>query len=182
MRKRVPLADRLVGLDERPLAGIVGVVVPQRSGAASRAVAHFARVVHVPDLHLRIAAEIDAGIAVVVDHQPVHVHLEIAVVLGGGEVDALSVGNNLALCGIDLPVQVALGVPLGLFGGEFLLGKERLGVRAVGALASAPAGEVLAVEQRREAGGRMIERAVLGKGGHRQKDRDRYEAEWFHRS
>ena len=52
--ERVPFPDRVVGLDERPLARVVGVVVPEPARALVGAVADFARIVDVPDLDLRV--------------------------------------------------------------------------------------------------------------------------------
>src|SRR5437016_2841559 len=85
----VPLADRFVGLDQGPLAGVVGVVVPQRARSLGRAIPRLAGIIHVPDLHLRVAAEVDARIAVAADHEPIDEELEIAEILDGGQMDAL---------------------------------------------------------------------------------------------
>ena len=70
----VPLAERLVGQDERVLAGRAGAVVPQAAGAlvgAEVPLAAFLGVV--PDLHLRRGPQVDAAVGLghglVVDQQ-----------------------------------------------------------------------------------------------------------------
>src|SRR6266849_7826995 len=108
----VPLADGIIGLDQGPFAGVIGVVVPQSARALGGAVPRLAGVVDVPDLHLRIAAKIDSRISVVADHEPIDIELEVAEVFGGGEVNALAVGDDLALGSVDGPVEVTFGVPL----------------------------------------------------------------------
>src|SRR5205085_2595227 len=150
----VPLSDRVVGLDERPLAGVVGVVVPERAGSLRRAVADLARVVGVPHLDLREAPQVDAAVAVVRNHLPVDVELEVGVVLVGRQEYAVAVGDDLARGGIDAPMVIAIGVPLRLPGGELLFRELRFLVRTVVLLAAAPPAEIASVEERREPGGR----------------------------
>ena len=108
MRKRVPLAERLVGQDERVLAGVARAVVPEPARALVGAHLGVARLGEVPDLDLRRAAEIDAAVGLgadlVVDEQ-----LDVAVVLVGGQVGALAVVDELAV--LDAPVLLGvLGV------------------------------------------------------------------------
>ena len=82
--------------------------------------------------------------------------LEVAVVPGGRQMDALAVGDDLALRGVDLPVQIALGIPLGLFFGERVFRELRLFSGVVVRLPAAPATEVLAVEQPGESLGCLL--------------------------
>src|SRR4029450_312586 len=86
--------------------------------------------------------------------------LEIAVVLGRGQVRALTVRNNLAFSGIDRPMRVSRRVPVLLLRFVLLLRKFGLCGGAVVALPPPPAGQILAVEERRETLRRL--RARLG--------------------
>jgi hypothetical protein len=126
------------------------------SARASAALPVFGAV-GVPDLHLREVAQVDARVAARLGELPVDEEFEVAVRLLGGQMHAVAIGHELAGSGIDAPVLVAIGVPLGLLGSS-LVGRElRLDVRteyASAAGAAAPASEILAVEQRCEAGGR----------------------------
>ena len=161
----VPLAYGVVGFDEGPFAGVVGVVVPECAGAFVCAVFDFAGVVGVPDLDLGIAAEVDSGIAVVFDHEPIDVEFEIAVVFVGGEVYAMAVGDDFAFGGVYAPVFIAIGIPFGLGFGLFFLGEFCFFVGAVGSFASAPACEVFAVEEIGEAVGGFVEGFIVGLDG-----------------
>ena len=81
------------------------------------------------------------------DHQPVDVELEVAVVLAVARC-GLWPSETISPCGVDLPVRVALGVPLRLLL-RVLLGRElRLLDRVVVRLPAPPAAEILAIEQR----------------------------------
>ena len=92
----IPLAERLVGQHQRVFAGRAGAVVPQPAGAFVGAEVELRFLGVIPDLHLRAAAQIDAGVAqrhgLVLDEQ-----LEVAVVLLGGGVIALAVVDQLAV-------------------------------------------------------------------------------------
>src|SRR5438094_874373 len=60
----VPLADGAVGIDERLLARGVALVVPQAAGADTLVDGEAAgEGLGVPDLHLRLAAQVDATVA-----------------------------------------------------------------------------------------------------------------------
>src|SRR4029079_16671245 len=79
-----------------------------------------------------------------------HAELEVAVRLLGSQVHAFSVGDDLALGGVCPPVQVAIGVPLGLLRGTFLRSRFRSHIRAEyspSTGAATPSFQVLAVEQ-----------------------------------
>ena len=100
--ERVPLAERLVGQDERVLARGALAVVPQAAGAlVGPAVPLAAFLGVVPDLHLRRGPQVDAAVGLghrlVVEQQ-----LDVAVLLVGGQVGALAVVDQLAV--LDLPV------------------------------------------------------------------------------
>ena len=102
--------------------------------------------VFVPDLHLRLAAEVNAAVGFwhgfVFDQQ-----LVVAERFVGGRVRAGAGVDELAL--FDAPVLGELGAHLGELGVAFFA-REFGGVVRVKAV---PAGEVLAVEERAETGG-----------------------------
>ena len=161
----VPLAERLVGLDERILAGSAGGIVPQAARALREAEVLRVGEARIPDLHLGNAAEIDPRIGLrygpVIDEE-----FEVAVVLLGGGIRPEAIVDQFAV----------LDVPVGLLGriADFkhrvlligsgpladlllpLVGRHRQKLAVVEGLAAAPAGEILAVEQRRESGRRLI--------------------------
>ena len=85
--------------------GLSGVVVPQGARSLRRAVLDLARIVGIPDLDLRACRAGRSRIAVVADHQPIDVELEVAVVLGRREVRTLSVGDDFVLGDVDAPVR-----------------------------------------------------------------------------
>src|SRR5262249_50983141 len=88
----VPLADRLVGDDQRVLAGRAGAVIPERARALALVGPQgaAARLGEVPDLDLRVAAEVDAAVPLRADLE-IDLQLDVAVVLVGGEVGAQAV-------------------------------------------------------------------------------------------
>src|SRR5262249_36411977 len=88
--ERVPLADGAVGTDKGVLTGVAGAIVPESAGAPLRAHFGVARLGVVPDLDLRCATEIDATIPFGSDLE-IDVELEVAVILVGRQVDALTV-------------------------------------------------------------------------------------------
>ena len=94
--ERVPLADRLVGQDQRVLAGVAGAVVPEAARALVGAHPGVAGLGVVPDLDLGRAAEVDAAVPLGADLE-VDEQLDVAVVLVGGQVDALAVVDDLAV-------------------------------------------------------------------------------------
>ena len=102
--------------------------------------------VFVPDLHLRLAAEVNAAVGfrdrLVFDQQ-----LVVAERFVGGRVGAGAEVDELAL--FDAPVLGELGAHLGELGVAFFAG-EFGGVVWVEAV---PAGEIVAVEERAETGG-----------------------------
>src|SRR5205807_342372 len=93
------------------------------------------------------AAQKNARVAIMADHEPVGVQLEVAIVFDGGEVETLAVGDDFALADIDPPVLVALSVPLGLLRRELLFGERGFRTGVIVRLAPAPSGKILAVEQ-----------------------------------
>ena len=144
----VPLAERLVGQDERVAAGGLGAVVEQAAGALVGPAIPLAPLLgRVPDLHLRRAPEVDAAVGLgdglVVDQQ-----LDVAVFLVGGQVGALAVVDQLAV--LDAPVLLGVLGPLGELLRPLLVahGGELARVEVGHAV---PAVEVLAVEQGGEA-------------------------------
>ena len=146
IRKRVPLADRLVGQDQGVLAGRAGAVVPEPARALVGPHAGVARLGEVPDLDLRVAAEIDAAIPLGADLE-IDLQLDVAVVLVGGEVGALAVVDDHAV--LDPPVLLqVLGALLEGLG--LLVGAHRRELARVHGLHAVPAGEVLAVEEGHE--------------------------------
>ena len=142
----VPLAGRLVGQDERVLAGLAGGIVPKGAGTELAAVLEGLFVGRVPDLDLRGAAEVDAGIALR-GHVVFEGQFEVAVVFVGRGVGSGAGVVDLAV--FRRPMLRELLAHL-LQHGVLFLARE-LG-DAVGVI-SVPAGEVLAIEQRSEAGG-----------------------------
>ena len=107
--------------------------------------------VRIPDLHLGIAAQIDAAVGTRFGKHPLEVQLEVAVVTIGGEEHAVTVADDLSP--LHRPVLTHIGIPLRLLRSPLLGSQRRLGGRIkVGP--PAPAGEVAPVEQRREAGRR----------------------------
>ena len=107
--------------------------------------------VRIPDLHLGIAAEVDAAVGTRFGKHPLEVQLEVAVVAIGREEHAVTIADDLSP--LHLPVLTHIGIPLRLLRRAFLGSQRRLGGRIeVGP--PAPAGEVAPVEQRREAGRR----------------------------
>ena len=79
--KRIPLADRLVGLHERVFR--IFLIVVQTAGAnAGRGFG-----TGIPNLHLGTTTQINSAVATGIDF-PIDVHLEVAVILGGAKVVA----------------------------------------------------------------------------------------------
>src|SRR5262249_56927646 len=78
----VPLADRLVG----HLGGVLGVLLVVEQAARADLV--------VPDLHLWVAAEVDAAVAPLAD-LPIDPQLEVAVVLGRSEERRVGEGREV---------------------------------------------------------------------------------------
>ena len=151
----VPLAERFVGGHDRIAAEGLGRVVEEPAGAEVRTAIGFLRIedlVKVPNLHLWIAAEVNAAVGfrdrLVFDQQ-----LVVAERFVGGGVGAGAGVDELAL--LDAPVLGELGAHLGELGVAFFA-REFGGVVWVEAV---PAGEILAVEERAETGG------WLGLGG-----------------
>ena len=72
-----------------------------------------------------------------------------------------AIGDDLAFCDIDLPVLIAFGVPNDLQGAEFRLRQLAFNGRIEIGFAAAPTRQILAIEERRESGGRLIERPIL---------------------
>ena len=106
--------------------------------------------VRVPDLHLGIAAEINAAVGARFGKHPLEVQLEVAVVTIGREEHAVTVADDLSP--LHLPVLRHVSIPLRLLRSPLLGNQRRLGGRIeVGP--AAPAREVAPVEQRREPGG-----------------------------
>jgi hypothetical protein len=111
----------------------------------------------VPDLHLRNAAQVDAGVGTRRELE-VEEQLEIAVIALGRGVLALTIVEEHTVLGA--PVRLAVlqlretRRPLGDERGALGVGQRQQLAVIVGA-ATTPAGEVLAVEQRREARGRL---------------------------
>ena len=58
----VPLPRRPVGPHQRKFTGRIGGIVPQATRALRVAMLHIAGAVGIPDLHLRIAAQINAAV------------------------------------------------------------------------------------------------------------------------
>ncbi len=162
----VPLADGLVGHDQRVFARCAGAVVPQAARAFVGPHASIAGLAEVPDLDLRRAAEVNAAISLGTDLE-VDQELDVAVVFVGGEIGSLAVVDDHAV--VDAPVFLhvlrAVGECLGL-----LVGPQCLELAGVHGLQPVPAGEVLAVEQRDEALGERCRLHLLrrstGSRGH----------------
>ena len=156
--ERVPFAGRLVGQHQRILAGLAGRVVPERAGAELAAVLEGFLIGGVPDLHLRHATEVDARIAfgghVVFEQQ-----FEVAVILVGRGVSAGARIEDLAV--LHRPVLRELLAHLGEH--RVLLLARELGDRV--RIVTVPAGQVLAIEQRGEAGGRGFREESGGRDG-----------------
>ena len=109
----------------------------------------------IPDLHLRAAAQINAAIAIR-QNLPIDEQFEIAVVLGRAQAASLAVEFEGAVD--DLPVGPHVLVGLLLRGGQIGGGRGGpLGGIFEGALGQPfPAGQVLAIEHRHEAGRRLV--------------------------
>ena len=150
--RRVPLADRAVGHHERPLARRLGRIVPEPARALLTAVFEVAFAGRVPDLHLRVAAKVDAAVGTRGRQHPLDEQFEIAVVAVGGEKHSFAVAHDHAV--LDLPVSGHVGVPIGLPLGPFL--RRSLGLLSrIEMGTTPPACEIAAVEQRREARSRL---------------------------
>ena len=139
--KRVPLAERLVGLDERIFTRRAGGVVPKATRAFVGTVFDGGLMVHIPDLHLGSAAQINAAVGgghgLVVERE-----LDIAVVLVRRCIGPVAVIDEFAV--LNGPVFRELRLLIGkrlpaLFGRGCLDG----GVRVV----AVPAGKIFAVKE-----------------------------------
>ena len=146
----VPLTGGPVRFHERVLGLGARRVVPEPAGALLAAEFEVSLAGRIPHLHLRVAAQIDAAVAAGLGKHPLHVQFEVGVVAVSREEHALAVIHDRAV--LHLPVGGHVGVPLRLPLGS-LLGRA-LGVfRRVEVRPAPPAGEILAVEERREARG-----------------------------
>src|SRR6185369_17255500 len=112
--KPVPLSNWFV----HDLDGIggVGFVIEQTAGA-NRAVEPCARGEWVPDLHLRAASQVNPAVTFGWN-LPIHVHLEVAVVLHRAKAASFAVEKDLAI--LHLPVRAHAGIGFLLFLGSFL--------------------------------------------------------------
>ena len=142
----VPLARGPVGL--RGGKPRVVAVVPEGARAVLGPVLEILGVRRVPDLHLRAPAEVDPAVAPRMDF-PVDVQLEVAVVLRGAEALSLAVEPQHPVD--HAPVFPHARVGRRLSRSEFV-GRHRPPRLRI-ADEPLPAGEITAVEERREPGG-----------------------------
>ena len=90
----VPLPDGLVRLHERKPARRVGGVIPQTSRTLLAAVLEVALAGRVPNLDLRMAAEIDAAVGTRLRQHPFEQEFEVAEVAIGGQEHAMTVADD----------------------------------------------------------------------------------------
>ena len=180
----VPFAEGLVHLLGRILARRALAVVPEAAGAL--VLAQPARIAFgaVPNLHLRYAAQVHPAVALgqrlVLEQQ-----LEIAVVLVGGGIKAVAIIDQFAILHFPVGIDVfrsLLAFWEAAFDGLFLvIGQFSRGhlpqFRGVLGAPAIPAGQVFAIEQGGEAGGRNI---LLGEGRQGRQRQHRKEVMQFH--
>ena len=139
----VPLANGVVRQGQGVFAGVPGAVVPEPAGALGGAVLGIAGFSEIPDLNLRRTAEINPAVALGADLE-IDEELDVAVILVGGQVDALTVVDDFAM--IDTPMRFqVLRIPGELLG-LFVCAKG-MELPRIGRLLAVPAGQVLAVEK-----------------------------------
>jgi hypothetical protein len=166
--KGVPLSHRLVGYFQ----GIVGVLlVVEEAPRADRVV---------PNLHLRIAAQVDAAVSLAAD-LPIHPQLEVAIVLRRLQTLPLPVVNENAF--LDRPVRQVFLI-------RFLLLRPQLLGRQLGPFGQLheplPTVEVLAVKEQLKPLRRLIiprpRLLLLPPRARRQQNRPRetYQRKIFH--
>src|SRR4029453_11686561 len=119
-------------------------------------VLHTACVVGVPHLPLRVAAQINSRIAVVIDHQPVNVELEITIVLCRRQMWTLPVGYDFLFGGVTSPMLVARSVPLRLLLLVFFWSELGFLDRVIVWLPATPSAEILSIEQAGESLRRLL--------------------------
>ena len=141
----VPFAGRLVSQHQRVLAGLAGGIIPEGAGAELAAVLEGLLVGRIPDLDLRGAAEVDAGVALR-RHVVFQGQFEVAVFLVGRGVRTRTGIVDLAV--LHGPVLREFVAHLHEHGVLLFARELGHGVRIV----AVPAGEVFTVEQRGEAG------------------------------
>ena len=90
----VPLAERLVGQDQRVFTGSAGAVVPEAAGALVGAQGELRLLGVIPDLDLGAAPQVNARIGLG-DRLVLKEQLEVAVILLRGGVGALAVVDQL---------------------------------------------------------------------------------------
>src|SRR5271157_2373399 len=139
----VPLADRVARQGQGVLAGVPGAVVPESARALVGTEVGIAGFGEIPDLDLRCAAEINAAVALGADLE-IDEELDVAVILVGGQVDALAVVDDLAVFDTPMLLQV-LRIPGKLLG--LLVATEGSELPRIGGLLTVPAGQVLTVEE-----------------------------------
>jgi hypothetical protein len=163
----IPFTERLVGRDERILAGSARRVVPQAARAFVGANLELLGLGRVPDLHLGRGPQVDATVGL--GHRlVVHPELDVAEVLDRGEIRPLAVVDEHAID--HLPVGVDARLILGEEG-RLLLG--RLGgelVRVLGAHPP-PAGQIPAVAQGPVARRRLVGLRLFSREGMHRWDR-----------
>src|SRR5262249_1491110 len=149
----VPFAERLVRPAERVLARGAGAVVPEAPGPLVRPQVPLAALLGVvPDLNLRGGSQVNAAVGLG-DGLVLDEHLDVAVLLFGHQVRAFSVVDQLAV--LDLPTVFGVSEPILLLLGA-LVGLHVPELAGVEVGHGRPPGQVLAVEDGREALGRLV--------------------------
>ena len=141
----VPLPRWPVGPHQRKFSGGVGGIVPQATRALLVAMLHIAGAVGIPDLHLRIAAQINAAVGTGAGQHPIDEQFEIGVVAVSGEIDPLPVTHDLAI--LHAPMAGQIGIPARLPGGRFCR-RGRLLLGRIEMRPAPPTREIAAIEQR----------------------------------
>ena len=145
--KAVPLAERLVRLYQRISSGGARSIVEEAAGSELRAPVPFAASLgRIPDLDLRVAAEIDAAVGLG-DGSVLEPELDVTELLVARGVRALAVVDEFA--SFDAPVLLEFGLAL-LSGPRLAGGIHHPDAPRVDVAPAVPAAKIPSIEQRTE--------------------------------
>ena len=150
--RSIPLARRLVGLDERELSCGFRGIIPESPRALLAAVRKITCAIGVPDLYLWIGSQVDAAIGTRQRQHPLDEQFKIGVIAVGREKYTLPVACDDTI--FHAPVRNQIAVP-------HCLPQSLLFGRAFGILlrievrSASPSGESLPIKQRHKARRRL---------------------------